>query len=108
LSRDWGELKLISHGKKCNKLGVCHPNVEEFVVNSGLMPLCDISYEYADKGLIYAFVERWHRETNSFHLPVGEMTMRLDDVSMLLHLPIIGQFCPNVPLDNAGVGGTIN
>ena len=70
-------------------------------MNSGLMPLCDISYEYADKGLIYAFVERWHRETNSFHLPVGEMTVTLDDVSMLLHVPIIRQFCPNVPLDNA-------
>ena len=28
--------------------------------------------------------------------------MRLDEVSMLLHLPIIRQFCPNVPLDNAG------
>jgi len=66
------------------------------------MPLCDISYEYANKGLISAFVERWHRETNNFLLPVGEMTMRLDEVSMLLHLPIIRQFCPNVPLDNAG------
>jgi len=71
-------------------------------VNSGLMPLCDISYEYADKGLISAFVERWHQEINSFHLPVGEMTVTLDDVSMLFHLPIIGQFCPNVPIDNVG------
>ena len=27
-----------------------------------------------------AFVERWHKETSSFHLPVGEVTITLDDV----------------------------
>ncbi|KAJ1434373.1 Aminotransferase-like, plant mobile domain [Sesbania bispinosa] len=32
-------------------------------------------------------MERWHRETSSFHFPVGEMTITLDDVSTLLHLP---------------------
>jgi len=54
------------------------------------------------KGLISAFVERWHRETNSFHLPVGEMTITLDDVSSLLHLPILGQFPTYVPLEYNG------
>ncbi|XP_028246796.1 protein MAIN-LIKE 1-like [Glycine soja] len=29
-------------------------------------------------------------ETNTFHLPVGELTITLDDVSSLLHLPITG------------------
>ncbi|XP_028223535.1 protein MAIN-LIKE 1-like [Glycine soja] len=33
---------------------------------------------------------RWHNETNTFHLPVGELTITLDDVSSLLHLPITG------------------
>ena len=28
----------------------------------------------------------------SFHLPVGEVTITLDDVASLLHLPIIGAF----------------
>ncbi|XP_028216624.1 protein MAIN-LIKE 1-like [Glycine soja] len=41
-----------------------------------------------DPGLISAFVERWHRETSTFHLPVGELTITLDDVASLLHLPI--------------------
>jgi len=27
-----------------------------------------------------AFVERWHKETSSSHLPVGEVTITLDDV----------------------------
>ena len=35
-------------------------------------------------------MEGWHKETNSFHLPVGEMTITLDDVSCLLHLSITG------------------
>ena len=39
-----------------------------------------------------AFVERWHKEASSFHLPVEEVTITLDDVTSLLHLPITGAF----------------
>ncbi|XP_014490338.1 protein MAIN-LIKE 1-like [Vigna radiata var. radiata] len=52
-----------------------------------------ICYDYVDKGLLLGFIERWHFETSSFHLPVGEMTITLDDVSTLLHLPVLGQLC---------------
>jgi len=76
-----------------------HANIKLLVQNFGLFSLCNISYEVGDKGLISAFVERWHRETNFFHLPVGEMTITLDDVSSLLHLPILGQFPTFVPLE---------
>ena len=37
-------------------------------------------------------MERWHKETSSFHLPVGEVTITLDDVASLLHFSIIGAF----------------
>ena len=37
-------------------------------------------------------MERWHKETSSFHLPVREVTITFDDVALLLHLPIIGAF----------------
>ena len=47
---------------------------------------------------VSSFVERWHRETSSFHLPVGEVTIMLDDVASLLHLPIIGDFHTFQPL----------
>jgi len=50
--------------------------------------LQDTSYNLIDHGLICAFVERWHEETSNFHLPFGEMTVTLDDVACLLHLPI--------------------
>jgi len=59
-------------------------------------------YEVADKGLMCAFVERWHRDTNTFHMPFGEITITLDDVSSLLHLPIMGQFPIFDRLDNTG------
>ncbi|XP_047154362.1 protein MAINTENANCE OF MERISTEMS-like [Vigna umbellata] len=57
------------------------------------MPLTDIFYDYVDKGLLLGFIERWHFETSSFHVPVGEMSITLDDVSTLLHLPVLGQLC---------------
>ena len=76
-----------------------HAEIEVLIQNSELFSMCNISYKVGDKGLISAFVERWHVETNSFHLPIGEMTITLDDVSSLLHLPILGQFPTYVPLE---------
>lgn len=46
----------------------------------------------ADAGLIYAFVEMWHRDTNSFHMAFREMTITLDDVTTLLHISPRGKF----------------
>jgi len=46
---------------------------------------------------VNVLVERWHQETSSFLLPVEEMTITLDDVSCLLHLPLIGRPIDHVP-----------
>jgi hypothetical protein len=37
---------------------------------------------------IIAMVDRCRPETHSFHLPCDEMTMTLEDVHMILGLPI--------------------
>lgn len=37
-----------------------------------------------------ALIDRWRPETHSFHLPCGEMTITLQDVAMILGLPIAG------------------
>ncbi|BAH93074.1 Os05g0319000 [Oryza sativa Japonica Group] len=37
-----------------------------------------------------ALVNRWRPETHSFHLPSGEMTITLQDVAMILALPLRG------------------
>jgi hypothetical protein len=39
---------------------------------------------------IMAMVDRWRPETHSFHLPCSEMTVTLEDVAMILRLPISG------------------
>ncbi|XP_052730107.1 protein MAIN-LIKE 1-like [Vigna angularis] len=69
--REREEIKLISHGKKLNRLGSCHEGIRDIVNGSGLMSLVGMSYDYVDRGLLLAFVERFHFETSSFHLPVG-------------------------------------
>jgi len=84
-------------------MGVHHPRILPAVELSGLVGLVGASYDTIDKGLLCAFVESWHPETNSFHLHVSELTMTLDDVSNLLHLPIIGKFYMYPSLDAAAV-----
>nr|XP_027191564.1 protein MAIN-LIKE 1-like isoform X1 [Cicer arietinum] len=66
--------------------------VEHWIQESGLMHLSSSYLTMVDVGLISAFVERWHKETSSFHLPFGEMTITLDDVATLLHISPHGKF----------------
>jgi hypothetical protein len=40
---------------------------------------------------ITTMVDRWRPETHSFHLPCREMTVTLEDVAMILGLPIRGR-----------------
>ena len=44
-----------------------------------------------DHALITAFVEQWRPETHTFHLPHGEMTITLQDVEVIMGLPIEGE-----------------
>src|SRR3954465_11515996 len=60
------------------------------VRGSGLSGLCMTGYSTISHGMQGAFVEGWHKETSSFHFPVGEMTITLHDVQCLFHLPIWG------------------
>jgi len=44
--------------------------------------------------------ERLHQETSNFHLPVGEMTITLDDVACLLGIPVAGRLIQEDELDH--------
>lgn len=100
------DLKLVSHGRKVYKIGRPTPEIKGLIVGTGLSPLIRYSVITTDPRLISAFVKRWHRETSTFHLPVGELTITLDDVASLLHLPITGAlhtFEPLVTSDAIGL-----
>ncbi|KAL9246955.1 hypothetical protein vseg_020433 [Gypsophila vaccaria] len=43
--------------------------------------------------LLSAFVERWQPDTNTFHMPFGEMSILLHDVECILGIPIEGNVC---------------
>ncbi|XP_028185974.1 uncharacterized protein LOC114372529 [Glycine soja] len=62
------------------------------IVRKRLSPLIACSLDTGDRRLISAFMERWHKETSSFHLLVREVTITLNDVASLLHLPITSVF----------------
>src|SRR3954465_12699573 len=89
---------MVNHTRKIFSL--FKPTAEWFndaVRGSGLSGLCMTGYTTISHGMQGAFVERWHRETSSFHLPVGEMTITLHDVHCLLHLPIGGDAAEPFP-----------
>jgi hypothetical protein len=90
--RERGPIKCISHGYKikdwdwrrrddCTKFA-------DIIHASGLSDLIEDTYKSSNKILVSAFVERWHGETNTFHLPVGEMSITLDDVFCLTGIPV--------------------
>ena len=95
-------MKGISHGKKLSLKNLILPSPGrqnewfwEEVNMSGLTPLLTSGYKNISHGLVCAMSERWHEETNSFHLPVGEMTITLDDLAYLIGIPITGRILPD-------------
>jgi hypothetical protein len=64
-----------------------------FICRAGFLPLaCLITggLLMMDSAALMTLVDRWHTETHMFHLSCGETTMTLQDVTMILGLPIDG------------------
>ncbi|GLJ23507.1 hypothetical protein SUGI_0445390 [Cryptomeria japonica] len=49
---------------------------------------------WVNMGLLTALAKRWHSETCTFHLSMGEMTVTLEDVYRILRIPINGELIP--------------
>ena len=67
--------------------------MDQYLQNLGVYHLVNIMETQSkaiDASLIAGLVERWRPETHTFHLPFGEMTVTLQDVSALWGLPIQG------------------
>lgn len=91
-----GILKCLNHGFKVGEWSFNLEDNEQskfhgLIKDSGLISLVSCSYKFVNKVVVSAFVERWQPETNTFHLPFGEMSPTLDDVSVILGIPVIGK-----------------
>ncbi|XP_026428728.1 uncharacterized protein LOC113324642 [Papaver somniferum] len=65
--------------------------VRDLVVSTGLGPgILNFQTEY-DSVVVSAFRERYWLETDTFHLPFGEMTITPDDVKKIIDLEVEGQ-----------------
>jgi len=87
-------VKPINHGAKILSLRRPNDNAEWFwgpFRDSGLQDLVYLGYVIVPHALLMTLCDRWHTETNTFHMPLGEMTLTLDDVTCLTHLPIEGR-----------------
>ncbi|XP_008229377.1 PREDICTED: serine/threonine-protein phosphatase 7 long form homolog [Prunus mume] len=85
-----GALRCHEHTSKLDQWTLTEKQIE-LVDQAGFGYLRLIPAISLDNPLISALVERWRRETNTFHLNVGEMTVTLKDVALLLGLAIDGE-----------------
>ncbi|KAF7815767.1 protein MAIN-LIKE 2 isoform X1 [Senna tora] len=85
-----GALRCHEHTSKLDQWALNSKQIE-LVEKAGFGYLRAIPAISLDNPLISALVERWRRETNTFHLNVGEMTVTLKDVALLLGLAIDGE-----------------
>lgn len=86
-------VKTIAHGKKITTLTLPsdHFNRDLNPVHRfGLFPLLQAEFKTISSVMVTTLSERWHDETNNFHLHFREMIVTLDDVECLLHIPMEG------------------
>ena len=68
--------------------GELGPRVLQYVLRASFYGVHRLGPIRLDHALITALVERWRPETHTFHLPIGEASITLQDVAILLGLPI--------------------
>lgn len=68
-----------------------HPRMIPLLLQTGFYGISRVTSLQLDWNLISALVERWRPETHTFHLPIGECAITLQDVAILLGLPVDGE-----------------
>lgn len=83
-------IRFVEHGRKLNMWNVEHEGVLALLKRSGFYYLSRLKRIHLDHALLNALIERWRRETQTFHLRHGEMTILLKDVAILTGLLVDG------------------
>ncbi|XP_072071620.1 serine/threonine-protein phosphatase 7 long form homolog [Arachis hypogaea] len=60
--------------------------VEEHLRITGFYHVSQIGIVQCQKALVNALIERWHPDTHTFHLSIGECSVTLEDVALILGL----------------------
>ncbi|QHN81523.1 uncharacterized protein DS421_20g687640 [Arachis hypogaea] len=64
--------------------------VEEHLRLTGFYHVSQIGVVQCQKALVNVLIERWHPDTHTFHLSIGECAVTLEDVALILGLPTDG------------------
>ena len=67
------------------------PRIIPYLIRAGFYGVYRVGRIQYDHALLTAMLERWRQETHTFHLPIGEATVTLQDVSIIYGLPIDGR-----------------
>ena len=70
--------------------GGLDPQIVTYIIDAGLGGLLRVLDIDLDHALITVLVERWRVETHSFHLPHSEMTITLQDMEVIMGVPVDG------------------
>lgn len=93
--------------RRCDKAFWNHKPIPEQVIHyirmTGFEGVFLCSYQQLDHALFTALVERWQSETHTFHLPVGEATVTLQDIEVIWGLRTDGS-----PVTSVDVAHTID
>ncbi|KAH7851517.1 hypothetical protein Vadar_012810 [Vaccinium darrowii] len=65
--------------------------IMQLVRRAGLEGLLRVPFIQLDRGLLTALIERWRPETHTFHMGEAEMAVTLQDVEVILGLPVHGE-----------------
>ena len=70
--------------------GRLDPRIMQYIDATGLTRLFKVLDMEVDYALIMALVEQWRPEMHTFHLPYGEMGITLQDIEVMLGIPVDG------------------
>lgn len=60
----------------------------------GLSSLLEMHRYIINQGLLIGLAERWHSDTNTFHLVTSEIIVTPEDCYWILQIPVVGALLP--------------